>query len=85
MGPYFSFKFLVKNPETGNYSIVIAAAGQASTQTPQSTQASPTMALPSTILIASLGHSLTQVSQPVHLSTLTFADIYKILSMQTLK
>jgi hypothetical protein len=47
----------------------MACAGQASTQTPQSTQLSVlTLALLSTMLIALLGHSLTQVSQPVHFS-----------------
>jgi hypothetical protein len=62
---------------------VIAVTGQASTQAPQSTQASPTTALPSIMLIASLGHSLTQLSQPVHLSTVTFAGIYKPFQYKT--
>jgi hypothetical protein len=57
--------------------MLIAATGHASTHAPQSTQASPTTALPSTMLIASLGHSPTQVSQPVHFPSLTFAGIYK--------
>jgi hypothetical protein len=57
---------------------LIASAGQASTQTPQSTQLSAlTFALPSTMLIAVLGHSPTQVSQPVHFSGLTSAGISK--------
>jgi hypothetical protein len=55
---------------------LIASTGQASMQTPQSTQLSGfTFALPSTMLIALLGHSLTQVSQPVHFSRLTSAGI----------
>jgi hypothetical protein len=50
-------------------------------QTPQSMQLSAsTTALSSSMLIASLGHSETQVSQPVHLSLSTFAGIYFILS-----
>ena len=45
-------------------------------QTPQSTQLSGfTFALLSTMLIALLGHSLTQASQPVHFSRLTSAGI----------
>jgi hypothetical protein len=57
---------------------LIASAGQASTQTPQSTQLSVlTFALPSTMLMAVLGHSPTQVSQPVHFSRLTSAGISK--------
>jgi hypothetical protein len=69
----FSFTFL--------YSILIALTGQASTQTPQSMQASAfTTALPSTMLIASLGHSDTQDSQPVHIPSLTLAGIYMTLS-----
>lgn len=54
----------------------MAPTGQASTQTPQSTQLSAlTCALPLTMLIALLGHSLTQDSHPVHLSFLTSAGI----------
>jgi hypothetical protein len=54
----------------------MASAGQASTQTPQSTQLSAfTWALPSTMLIALLGHSLTQDSHPVHFPLLTSAGI----------
>jgi hypothetical protein len=37
-------------------------------------------AFPSAMLMASLGHSDTQDSQPVHFSLSTFADIYKTLS-----
>jgi hypothetical protein len=60
---------------------VIASAGQASTQTPQSTQASiSTTALSLTIFIASLGHSGTQDSQLVHFSLSTLAGIYITLS-----
>jgi len=45
-------------------------------QTPQSTQLSAlTFALPSTMLIALLGHSCTQDSQPVHFSLFTSAGI----------
>jgi len=45
-------------------------------QTPQSTQLSAfTWALPSAMLIALLGHSLTQDSQPVHFSLSTSAGI----------
>jgi len=66
---------------TKNYSIVIASSGQASTHTPQSTQASTSIsALPSTIFIASLGHSSTQDSQPLHFSLSTLAGIYITLS-----
>lgn len=54
----------------------MASAGQVSTQTPQSTQLSAlTCALPPTMLIALLGHSLTQDSHPVHFSLLTSAGI----------
>jgi len=54
----------------------MASEGQVSTQTPQSTQFSAlTCALPPTMLIALLGHSLTQDSHPVHLSLLTSAGI----------
>jgi len=61
---------------TVTYCILIACSGQASTQTPQSMQASGlTFALPSSIEIASLGHSSTQVSQPVHFSLSTCAGI----------
>jgi hypothetical protein len=60
---------------TQNYSRVIASTGQLSTQTPQSMQASLTTALPSAILMASLGQSSAQVSQPVHLLLSTLADI----------
>jgi hypothetical protein len=60
---------------------VIVSAGQTSTQTPQSTQASiSTTALSSTIFIASLGHSGTQDSQPVHFFLSTLAGIYITLS-----
>jgi len=46
-------------------------------QTPQSTQASAlTCALLLTILIALLGHSLTQDSHPVHFPLLTSAGIH---------
>jgi hypothetical protein len=63
------------------YSIEIASTGQASTQTPQSIQASTsTNAFSAAMLIASLGHSDTQVSQPVHFCSSTFAGIYKTLS-----
>jgi hypothetical protein len=61
--------------------MLIASTGQASTQTPQSTQASgSTTALSLTIFIASLGHSGTQDSQPVHFSLSTLAGIYITLS-----
>jgi hypothetical protein len=64
--------------------MAIASTGQASMQTPQSMQASIfTTALPSTIFIASLGHSDTQVSQPVHFSLSTFAGIFINLSKKT--
>jgi hypothetical protein len=39
-----------------------------------------TRAFSEAMLIASLGHSPTQVSQPVHFSSSTVAGIYKILS-----
>jgi len=66
------------------YSRVIACSGQASIQTPQSMQASgSTFAFSPAMLIASLGHSETQVSQPVHFPLLTFAGIYIILSKNT--
>jgi len=66
------------------YSILIASTGQTSTQTPQSTQESIfTTALPSTILIASLGHSGTQASQPIHFCSSTLAGINVILSKIT--
>jgi hypothetical protein len=56
--------------------MLIASVGQASMHTPQSTQPSAlTTALPSTMLIALLGHSLIQDSQPVHLSAFTSAGI----------
>jgi hypothetical protein len=59
----------------------MASAGQVSTQTPQSTQASiSTTALSSAIFIASLGHSGTQDSQPVHFFLSTLAGIYTTLS-----
>jgi len=46
---------------------LIAPAGQVSTQTPQSTQLSGlTFALPLSMVIALLGHSCVQDSQPVH-------------------
>jgi len=58
------------------YCILIACSGQASTHTPQSMQASGfTFAFPSSIEIASLGHSSTQDSQPVHFSLSTCAGI----------
>jgi hypothetical protein len=64
-----------------DYSIAIASTGQVSTQTPQSTQASiSTAALSLTIFIASLGHSGTQVSQPVHFPLFTLAGIFITLS-----
>ena len=64
-----------------NYSMLMASSGQASTQTPQSTQASgSTTALSPDILIASLGHSPTHDSQPVHFSLSTTAGISKFLS-----
>jgi hypothetical protein len=54
----------------------MASTGQVSTQTPQSMQASGLIfALSSAMLIASLGHSSTQDSQPVHFSSSTLADI----------
>jgi hypothetical protein len=54
-----------------------ASTGQASMQAPQSMQESAsTEALPSTMLIALLGHSSTQDSQPVHLLLSTSAGIY---------
>lgn len=63
------------------YCIVMASTGQTSTQAPQSMQASgSTLALPSAMLIASLGHSETQLSQPVHFSSSTCAGIYITLS-----
>jgi len=50
-------------------------------QTPQSMQVSgSTTAFSLTILMASLGHSSTQVSQPVHFSLSTLAGIYATLS-----
>ena len=56
------------------YSISMASIGHSPTQAPQLTQSSLlTSALPSLILIASTGQTLTQDSQPVHLSLLTFA------------
>ncbi len=56
--------------------MLIASTGQASTHTPQSTQRSALItAIPSTILIASLGHSETHDSQPVHFSLSTTAGI----------
>jgi hypothetical protein len=59
-----------------SYSMLIACSGQASMQTPQSMQASGlTFAFPSSIEMASLGHSSTQDSQPVHFSLSTFAGI----------
>jgi hypothetical protein len=65
---------------------VIASTGQVSTQTPQSTQASiSTIALSLTIFIASLGHSGTQDSQPVHFFLSTLAGIYITLSKNELK
>jgi hypothetical protein len=61
--------------------MVIASAGQASTQAAQSTHSSRSIrAFSSAISIASLGHSSTQVSQPVHFSISTFAGIYTTLS-----
>jgi hypothetical protein len=61
--------------------MLIASTGQVSTQTPQSTQASAsTTALLLTIFIASLGHSETHDSQPVHFSLSTLAGIYTTLS-----
>ena len=55
---------------------LIASTGQASMHAPQSIQESEsTEALPSTILIALLGHSPTQDSHPVHLSLSTTAGI----------
>lgn len=51
--------------------MVMASAGQTSTQEPQSTQSSSdTTALSSTISIAAAGHSSTHVSQPVQVSLL---------------
>jgi len=65
------------------YSKLIASEGQASTQAPQSTQASAsTFAFSSTILIASLGHSSTQLSQPVHFSLSILAGICPTLSKE---
>jgi len=59
------------------YSILTASSGQASTQTPQSIQASTsTTALSAIMLIASLGHSATQDSQPVHFCSSILAGIY---------
>jgi hypothetical protein len=61
--------------------MLIASSGQASTQTPQSTQLlASTIAFSLAMLIASLGHSSTQVSQPVHFAGFTLAGIYAILS-----
>jgi hypothetical protein len=60
---------------------VIASTGQVSTQMPQSTQASiSTTALSLTIFIASLGHSGTQDSQPVHFFLSILVGIYITLS-----
>jgi hypothetical protein len=68
---------------SASYSILIASAGQTSTHTPQSTQASTlTCALSSAIFIASLGHSDTQVSQPVQACLSTFAGIFKTFPKQ---
>jgi hypothetical protein len=65
--------------------MLIASTGQASTHTPQSTQASgSTCAFPSTMLIASLGHSSTQASQPVHFSVSTLAGINVTLSKENI-
>jgi hypothetical protein len=61
--------------------MLIASSGQASTHTPQSMQVSSlTTAFSSAIEIASLGHSDTHVSQPVHFSVSTLAGIYIVLS-----
>jgi hypothetical protein len=50
-------------------------------QTPQSIQVSTsTTALSLTMLMASLGHSSTQASQPVHFCSSTLAGIYATLS-----
>ena len=66
--------------------MVIASAGQTSTQAPQSTQASrSTAAFLSTMLIASLGHSSTQDSQLLHFSSSTLAGIYVTLSKNNSK
>jgi len=70
---------------TVNYSRLIASAGQVSTQTPQSTQASAEMAaFSSAILIASLGHSSTHDLQPVHFPLSTFAAISLVPSKTTI-
>jgi hypothetical protein len=45
---------------------------QTSTQAPHMVQASVMKALPSRISIAPKGHAVTHVSQPVHLSGMTF-------------
>jgi len=64
---------------------LIAPAGQVSTQTPQSTQESGlTFALPLSMLIALLGHSCVQDSQPVHLPLSTCAGIQVTLSKEQL-
>jgi hypothetical protein len=60
---------------TANYWL-IALTGQMSTHAPHSTHvSSSTTALPSLTLIADVEHSLTQASQPTHVSwsTTTFA------------
>jgi hypothetical protein len=58
------------------YSRLIASTGQTSTQAPQSTQASASItAFSLAILIASLGHSSTHDSHPVHFFLSTLAAI----------
>ena len=58
------------------YSWVIASAGQAPTQAPQSTHSSAfTTALPSFMEIALTGQVPTQASQATHFSESTFAAI----------
>jgi hypothetical protein len=65
-----------RKPQIANPYRLIAPAGQVSTQTPQSTQESElTFALFLSILIALLGHSCTQDSQPVHFPLSTCAGI----------
>lgn len=57
--------------------MLMASAGQTSTQAPQSTQVSPsTTAFSFAIVIATAGHSSTQVSQPVQVFLSTIAVMY---------
>jgi hypothetical protein len=57
------------------YSMLMALTGHSSTQAPQSTQASETLALPFSITIASVGQESTQASQPVQVFLSTTAGM----------